>query len=217
MLYCILYIVCLSLFFTDSLVNSYSIISVRNHRQIATPFSIKTQFSRIYARVAKNDGDEKQESSENMVTIPFDGLVGGERGKLFDDPVEVYDPIKNTEDLPGEDGSEEKINAIMQRIDERVQALKRSGEWDSEGDNFSSNPLAYQPLWQTMIMQVKACKPFESYDELVLTYLLMLFTTVLLAGYLVLIRDSLNDFMLWFTGSDFDSEFIDSVMKNVSV
>lgn len=32
-------------------------------------------------------------------------------------PIEEYDPLKNTDDLPGEDGSPEKIAAIQKRIE----------------------------------------------------------------------------------------------------
>eukprot|EP01035_Chromulina_nebulosa_P017249 gene17249-22777_t len=123
--------------------------------------------------------------------------------------------MKDTSDLPGEDGSDEKIAAIMKRIEERVQTMKQTGDWD-EGDNFGKNPLANQSLIDTMISQIQTCKPFESFDELALTYLLMLGTTVFLSTYLLTMRDLSNNFMLWFTGSDLDSEFMNTVMRNIS-
>eukprot|EP00595_Chromulina_sp_UTEXLB2642_P001579 CAMPEP_0196761498 /NCGR_PEP_ID=MMETSP1095-20130614/756_1 /TAXON_ID=96789 ORGANISM="Chromulina nebulosa, Strain UTEXLB2642" /NCGR_SAMPLE_ID=MMETSP1095 /ASSEMBLY_ACC=CAM_ASM_000446 /LENGTH=124 /DNA_ID=CAMNT_0042111119 /DNA_START=196 /DNA_END=567 /DNA_ORIENTATION=+ len=123
--------------------------------------------------------------------------------------------MKDTSDLPGEDGSDEKIAAIMKRIEERVQTMKQTGDWD-EGDTFGKNPLANQSLIDTMISQIKTCKPFESFDELALTYLLMLGTTVFLSTYLLTMRDLSNNFMLWFTGSDLDSEFMNTVMRNIS-
>mmetsp|Transcript_21796 Transcript_21796/g.19856 ORF Transcript_21796/g.19856 Transcript_21796/m.19856 type:complete len:221 (-) Transcript_21796:53-715(-) len=167
----------------------------------------------LYGQIAKKD--DEVETKENLVSIPYEGIIGGERGSLFKHPIDVYDPMKDTSDLPGEDGSDEKIAAIMKRIEERVQTMKQTGDWD-EGDTFGKNPLANQSLIDTMISQIKTCKPFESFDELALTYLLMLGTTVFLSTYLLTMRDLSNNFMLWFTGSDLDSEFMNTVMRNIS-
>lgn len=175
--------------------------------------------SKLYARLAKNEGVSNQQSEEEdgPVRIPIDGLVGGERGlKLFDSPLEVYDPLKNTDDLPGKDGSEEKMSAIMQRIEDRVKQMKESGEWEREGDSFGKNPLANQPLYETMLMQLKACKPFESFDELLLTYSLVIFTSLTLSAYLLVLKFNLNSFMEWFVGADIDSDFMNEIMRNIS-
>ena len=172
----------------------------------------------IHAKIAKRETETEETQSESAepMRIPIDGLVGGERGlKLFDSPLDTYDPLKDTDDLPGEDGTEEKMNAIMERIDERVKQMKASGEWD-EGDNFGKNPLSRQPLYTTMLMQIKACKPFESVDELALTYLLVILTSFLLAGYLLVLKSNLNNFMEWFVGTDVDSDFFNEIMRNIS-
>ena len=68
--------------------------------------------------------------------------TGFEQGKLFNKEVDVYDPLKDTDNLPGKDGSDEKIAALQQRIQDRVDALKKSGEWDDDQDTFGSDPLA---------------------------------------------------------------------------
>lgn len=167
----------------------------------------------LAGRIAEVDKEKKDQQGE--VTVPFNGILGDDRGRLFDKPLETFDPMKHTDDLPGEDGSEEKISAILSKIEERVLTLKSTGEWD-EGDKFSRNPLAYQPVWQTMLMQLKVCKPFDSVDELLLTYLLVLVTTVLLSAYLLVARESFNSFMLWFTGTDVDNDFMNNVMRTIS-
>ena len=83
-----------------------------------------------------------------------------------------------------------KIAAIQARIEDRVAELKKSGEWGDEGDVYGADPLAKQSLVTTMGMQLKACKPFETIDELALTYLLVLVTTITLSVYLVVLRDA---------------------------
>ena len=165
----------------------------------------------LFARVQKaeeenvdimtTDGDNGE--GEGMA-IPFDGVVGRENGALFDKPLNVYDPLKDTADLPGEDGSPEKIAAIQQRIEDRVAELKSAGEWGDDGDVFGTDPLAKQSLIATMAMQMKACKPFETLDELALTYILVLVTTVTLSVYLVFLRDSFDSAASWFINTDFD-------------
>jgi hypothetical protein len=151
-----------------------------------------------------------------MMTLPVDGLVSSERGGLFDTPLSIFDPLKETDSLPGEDGSDEKIQAIQQRIQQRVAELKKSGEWGVDGDAFGRDPLAKLPLWQTMVMQVRSCKPFESLDELALTYLLMLVTTVLLSAYLLVLRDSMDTAIVWFLRNDFDNDVASSIYRSVT-
>ena len=61
-------------------------------------------------------------------------VSGRENGSLFDKPLNVYDPLKDTADLPGEDGSPEKIAAIQAHRRPCSTELKKSGEWGDEGD-----------------------------------------------------------------------------------
>ena len=123
----------------------------------------------------------------------------------------VYDPLKDTADLPGEDGSPEKIAAIQARIEDRVAELKKSGEWGDEGDVYGADPLAKQSLVTTMGMQLKACKPFETIDELALTYLLVLVTTITLSVYLVVLRDGFDTAAKWYINTDFDADFLSNL------
>ena len=172
------------------------------------------RLTNLDARVArKEDEQEKAGRTEEMVTIPFDGLVGREQGSLFDKPLDVFDPIKDTDSLPGKDGSDEKIAAIQARITERVAVLKKAGQWDDGGNVFGTDPLKSQPIWQTMAMQVKICKPFDSVDELALTYILLLMTTVFLMGYLIVLREAFDGFIIWFTSTDFDNEFLSNLFS----
>ena len=174
-----------------------------------------------YARVARREDEDQQQqttssspSDDEMITIPFTGLIGKENGALFDKPLDVYDPLKNTDDLPGEDGSDEKIAAIQQRIQERVEALKKSGEWGDEKAVFGKDPLRNQPFFTTVIQQLKVCKPFESWDELALTYILLLLTTMFMTVYLLALRESVDAFIIAWLKTDFDSDFFSSLLSN---
>jgi hypothetical protein len=127
------------------------------------------------------------------------------------------DPLRNTDDLPGEDGSEEKIAAIQKRIAERVELLKAKGLWESDGDDFGRDPLAKQPLWKTMIMQVKACRPFATWDELALTFVLVIGTTLSLAGYLIFLTWFLEGAVSWYIRTDFDADYWPSLWDQLSI
>jgi len=114
---------------------------------------------------AQGNSRPDEGTDDDKMTLPYAGLVGKEQGGLFDKPLAVFDPIKNVDDLPGADGSAEKIEAIQRRIQERVEELKKAGEWGDEGDAFGRDPLAKQPIWTTMAMQIKSCRPFESFGS----------------------------------------------------
>mmetsp|Transcript_7508 Transcript_7508/g.12485 ORF Transcript_7508/g.12485 Transcript_7508/m.12485 type:complete len:210 (+) Transcript_7508:130-759(+) len=175
------------------------------------------QSSRLHGKISKTEEtpgkgkvDDKEE--DGMMTLPHSGLVGYEPNNLFYEPVETQDPLKDTSDLPGEDGSDEKIAAIQQRIQERVEALKAKGEWD-DTQEFGTDPLSRQPIWQTMAMQVKACRPFESVDDLLLTYILVIVSTLSISAYLVFLRESLDSIVSWYVNTDFDTDFFSGLGK----
>ena len=184
----------------------------------ARPRATTTTIIRRHARVARReDEDQQQQSSssapdDDMITIPFTGLIGKENGALFDKPLDVFDPLKNTDDLPGEDGSDEKIAAIQQRIQDRVEALKKSGEWGDDAV-FGKDPLRNQPFLTTVVQQLKVCKPFESVDELALTYILLLLTTVFMTVYLLALRDTVDAFIVAWLKTDFDSDFFSTLLS----
>jgi hypothetical protein len=200
-LFCTIFIIA-SVYRSESFSPSLQHISIRSLPPRTSQLSLRARVAR------KEDEQEKAGRTEELVTIPFDGLVGRDQGSLFDKPLDVFDPIKDTDSLPGKDGSDEKIAAIQARITERVAVLKKAGQWDDGGDVFGKDPLATQPIWQTMAMQVKICKPFDSADELALTYVLLLMTTVFLMGYLIVLREAFDGFIIWFTTTDFDNEFL---------
>jgi len=161
-------------------------------------------------RVAKNNKEDetqmqKVELGEDEMIVPYTGLVGNEEGRVFNKPLQTFDPMDNTDDLPGEDGSDTKINAIQARIQARVEELKSAGQWEEDGDDFGMDPLRFQPLVVTMGEQVKVCKPFESISDLTLTYLLVLITTLALGSYLIALREGLDSFIGWYEASDFDA------------
>jgi hypothetical protein len=142
--------------------------------------------------------------------------VGYIPNNLFYEPVDVAaDPLRNTDDLPGEDGSDEKIAAIQKRIAERVELLKAKGLWEADGDDFGRDPLAKQPLWTTMLMQLKACRPFETWDELALTFVLVISTTVALAGYLIFLTWFLEGAVGWYIHTDFDADYFPTMLHSL--
>jgi hypothetical protein len=184
---------------------SFMIQKIGNNRKFA-PSQYRWNDIKLSARVArKQEEQQKEEAGDNeMVELPFSGLIGAEQGGLFDNPVNIFDPIKDTDSLPGEDGSDEKIAAIQKRIQERVQELKKAGEWEITNEEFGGNPLEKIPIWQTMIYQVQNCKPFESYGELALTYSLVLTTSLFIIGILLFSKITFESFITWYINTDFD-------------
>lgn len=177
--------------------------------------------SRLYARVSKTEEEVKQMSSSgqtpspgDMISLPYPGLAGFIPNNMFYEPIDISDPLKNTDDLPGEDGSEEKISAILQRIQQRVEQLQVTGEWDDEGSEFGSDPLAKQPIWQTMAMQIQSCRPFETIDDLALTYVLVVTATLFIMAYLVFLMTSLDAVVGWYVNTDFDADFISNLFNS---
>lgn len=172
--------------------------------------------SRLNARVAKREEEQQKETAaatdDELVPLPFSGILGNEAGGLFDTPLNVFDPTKDTDDLPGTDGSDEKIAAIQRRIKDRVEELKKAGEWELTNEEFGRNPLAKVSLLQTMLYQIQICKPFESYGELGLTYGLVLATSSVLLGYLLILKITFNSFMQWYIDTDF--ELLNSILRN---
>ncbi len=177
---------------------------------------------RLFGKLAKTEQNNgfttstNTEESDGGMSIPYAGLVGYEPNNLFHQPIDVNDPLKDTNDLPGEDGSDEKISAIQQRIQSRVDALKMEGKWENEADQFGKDPLALQPIWVTMMMQIKACRPFDTWDELALTYSLVLFTTVAIGWYIVFVSESVKSGLDWYIQTDFtDPSLLSSVAASI--
>ena len=105
--------------------------------------------------VSREAEDEAQKMDMGKMVeegeIPYGGMVGKENGALFDKPLQPFDPLKNTEDLPGVDGSPEKIAAIQNRIQARVDELKKAGEWGDDTEAYGKDPLASQSLVQASL------------------------------------------------------------------
>jgi hypothetical protein len=183
--------------------------------RVGSPITRKmNNVNRINARIGKVDGPEV-EAEDSTMRIPFDGIMGGaDNNNLFEKPLDYYDPLRNLEDVPGEDGSEEKINAIQQRIQDRVAQLKQTGKWEEEQEAYGRDPLRNQAIWVTMGQQLKSCKPYDSIGDLGLTYILVLGTTLVLGGYLISARNVLDDFIPWIIKTDFDEDFFKNLFNN---
>lgn len=148
------------------------------------------------------------EASRGSVNLPQEGLIGYQPGSLFYKPIDIYDPLENTYDLPGEDGSPEKISAIEKRIAEKVEKLKVSGEWDQfTSKEFGKDPLRDVPLLQAVFSNIKAGKPFDSWGELAVTMFSVAATIVLLSVYLLGVTALCDSFVEWFKSLDFQIDF----------
>lgn len=174
----------------------------------------------LHARAAKPEPAKKVEvelleggggpesEDEEMITVPYNGLIGSETGQLFQKPLEEFDaaatPTKNTEDLPGRPGSEERNDAIVARIRQRVEDLKKQDEWTIDDQDFGKNPLQNVPLTEVMIQQLKVIRPFESFSEFVLTLVLLVFTTSFLTVFINFNNDVDERFINWWAATDFD-------------
>jgi hypothetical protein len=176
--------------------------------------------NRLSARVARNEDKTQQttdggamEPDDGMMSIPQGGLIGYQPGSLFKKEVDVYDPMKDTDSLPGEDGSAEKIAAIQKRIQDRVEDLKKRGEWEDNQDSFGSDPLARQSIVTTMVQQVQICKPYDSVGELILTFLLVLGSTLFMMLYLFGLKGGLEVGVGSFMNTDFDSDFLSNLLN----
>mmetsp|Transcript_18273 Transcript_18273/g.18349 ORF Transcript_18273/g.18349 Transcript_18273/m.18349 type:complete len:203 (+) Transcript_18273:100-708(+) len=192
-----------------SLLSSWGFVSNRRVVHVNPLHSI------LRARVAKQEEEttkEKVDDDDDMIQVPFTGLVSQDGGGVFDKPVDVFDPTKDTDDLPGADGSDEKIAAIQKRIQDRVAELKKAGEWEMSNEEFGRNPLASISLFDTMIYQIQNCKPFESYGELGLTYGLVITTSSFILTYLLALKLAFEAWIQWFVSTDFD--FLSSIIRS---
>lgn len=177
----------------------------------------KLNHKRLHGRVAKvEDEESKADQLDNevdgeIVEIPFGGLIGMKNRNLFDTPLEVYDPTEELMNVPGEDGSEEQALNMQRKIQERVDRLKASGEWQKRDAEFSKDPLSNIPMWSAAYSMVKSAKPFERWDEFALTYILVVVGGTLLGLYIYLCGVVLDIFFDWFLKTDFDSDYFNSL------
>lgn len=144
--------------------------------------------------------------SNEMVDVPFNGLIGQENGQIFEKPMEKFDaayaPTRSTEGMPGLPGSDERNEAIMNRIKERVADLKTKDEWRNDQENFGRNPLSNVAITEVMLEQLKVIRPIESFSEFTLTLCLLIFTTAFLTVF-VDFNNYLDDhFIEWWTEFD---------------
>ena len=177
----------------------------------------------LYARAAKPVDSEGRvvevggagagadaEGEEEMITLPFDGLVNKEGG-LFNKALDVLDPLQAAYDkLPGAEGSQERRDAIDKLIKARVEMI--------ESDNYNrpvsaKNPIEGMSFWEITWSTVKVCKPFETTSELVLTYMLLNLAMVLFTAYALSVNSLLGGALDWFIKTDFAGTDVGSLLK----
>jgi len=153
-------------------------------------------------------GENGDDEDDEFITIPFQGLMGPNNSP-FTKMVERYDPLKNIDDLPGAPDSDERFEALTKRIEERVAAMKASGQWNEEYSG--RDPLTGVPLWRSVAMEVKTVRPYASVSEFFLDYSLLVFTLVFLSLFMYISRTTSEQFMEWFLVTDFDGDFFKSI------
>lgn len=147
----------------------------------------------------KGQGRGEGGEEEEMIVLPFDGLVGREKG-LFRKELDALNPIQAAYDLlPGEDGSPERKAAIEAAVRQRIAAI--------QADNYKpmlvdDDPLKGVPLWKASLQMLAVCRPFESYSELALTFLLANLTTIVVGLYVTAVNTSFSSWMQWYIDSD---------------
>eukprot|EP01039_Chlorochromonas_danica_P002010 gene2010-2193_t len=154
---------------------------------------------------ASTSASTQSGEEEGMVSIPYGGLAGYKQGSLFTDPVPLFDPLKDTSDLPGEVGSPENTAAMMRRIEERVAQLKQTPEWaEIQQTEFGKNPLEKIPFWEGLWIHAKAAQRDDNPDELPLVIFNSAFIIAFLAIYLSIVNSGLEHALDWYLRTDFD-------------
>jgi hypothetical protein len=69
------------------------------------------------ARVAKKEEETTKElaQEDGFMTVPYEGLVGAERGGLFDTPLKIFDAMNDIDSVGGEDGSDEQMDVRREK------------------------------------------------------------------------------------------------------
>ena len=192
-------ILCSSIIFCE-ICCAFSFLQPIQHNSLQTSIVSRRRISTVgFAKV----DDETEEKS----TPAFDEQV---RKSLFGEPTETLAEPVNI--LPTEQSSDEKRAAIQLQISQKVAALKKAGEWNDGPDVFGKDPLASQPIWMTMAAQLKSTR-FETTQEFLTIYFLLLATTAFLTTYLLVLRDTFDSFIVWFVKNDFDNEFLQSLFN----
>lgn len=164
-------------------------------------------------RLVGAEGDSASDDEEqDMVTLPFDGLVGKDKG-LFNKALDVMDPIDAAyAALPGEEGSQERKDAMDALIKSRVDALKSSGALE-DTRQMEQNPLANVPKWKIALSTLAVCRPFEDASDLALTFILSNSLTVAFAFYVLGINGVFRPLLTWFVETDFAGSNVGSLLK----
>ena len=170
--------------------------------------------ARVAKKVEEEISEEKDIKNDEMMTLPYNGLIGFEKGALFDKPVEVADPFTNPDSVPIEEGkdADEQAAAILKRLEEKVESLKASGEWEVYVES-GKDPLADVPLLKQMAMQLEAAKVFDNFGETLLTYSLVVFVLFVIGGYVFIVNATASAFILWYENTDFDADYFSNLFK----
>lgn len=156
------------------------------------------------AAAAGGTGNNNNNAKEELVTIPFLGLAGYERGRLFRKPVEVDDPAQMMQGLPGEPGSDEMAKAALSQISQRVEELKARGAWDESNVDAGGYGRSL-PFVQRLFMMFKSLKPPESVSEVGLSYILIFVVMAVTSGFMFASDTLLRTGITWFLKTDFSS------------
>eukprot|EP01038_Epipyxis_sp_PR26KG_P010887 gene10887-14613_t len=184
--------------------------------------SVRNKKVAIFGKVSPAREEEREEIMKdetdddgNTVAIPYTGMAGYKRGNLYNKPLEIYNPVNDMDNLPGEPGSEERRNAMFERIQKRVDELKASGQYEYEYRDVKS-PVLTQSEFLTAWQIVKSIKPWQQADELGLSMLLSVVVLFTFSSYLYFVREVFEKFMTWFIDTDFDSDFLPNLLNSIT-
>jgi hypothetical protein len=156
-------------------------------------------------------GDNKS-STDDLIDLPYGGILGYQPGKAVETPVDMLDPLLNPltisfEDLPGAEGSTERMEALQKLIDDRVQAVNDLIDSREIGNNVKpANPpeSLLQSLFKDITMQ---SKEGPKWSELVFYS----FSNVMIGAFFMIYFSVADKFfgnlINWFIDTDFGINF----------
>lgn len=156
----------------------------------------------------KNIAAQDKQKEDDTVELPYGGVMGYTMGKLYEDPVDLRDPILNPlmvslDSLPGTEGSEERNQAIQNLIEERLQAalaLEKAENFSNLVRPLDPVPSLLQQVLQDFTLQGRTSPSLQEAISdagfnVMLLFIFALFNFVVSAG--------LHSFLDWWIALDF--------------
>lgn len=169
----------------------------------------------IVDAIAKMNGnagetDKQMEEGDEMVDLPYGGILDFTPGATLANPVDLNNPLLNPimttlDDLPGAEGSPERNEAIQKMINDRAEAVRQlmaSRNYDSLVRPAEKVPTLFEQILRDFTFQSKGAPTFQEvfYDTTFSIAFLLAFATlifVLNTGFTAAIQSYLDlDFII---------------------